>query len=128
MFEGKEVKVILAQAGAGKGNWVECKIPTPTGIRRFGDIQKGDFVYDRYGNPTKVLEVYKRGFLEAYKVTLSDGRSTVVSFDHLWNVYKGTSRKEQTMELAEMLECGIRKEDKRENRKRMACVESRIGK
>lgn len=117
MFEGKEVKVILAQAGAGKGNWVECKIPTPTGIRRFGDIQKGDFVYDRYGNPTKVLDVYKRGFLEAYKVTLSDGRSTVVSFDHLWNVYKGASRKEQTMELAEMLECGIRKEDKRENRK-----------
>lgn len=91
MFEGKDVKVLLAQAGSGKGNWNECKIPTPNGIRRFGDLKVNDFVYDRLGLPTRVLGVYPRGLMEAYKVTLSDGRSTVVSLDHLWNINMSAS-------------------------------------
>ena len=118
MFEGKEVKVLLASAGSGKGNWVECKIPTPEGIRRFGDIKAGDFVFNRFGKPIAVAKVYQRGFLDAYKVTLSDGRSTIVSLDHLWSVYKGTySNKLQTLELRKILTQGLRGVDTRINRK-----------
>ena len=116
MFEGKDVKVLLSQAGSGKGNWVECRIPTPKGIIRFGDLKEGDFVFDRYGKPTKVLKVYKRGFLDAYKVTLSDGRSTIVSGDHLWTVYRTPySNRKYTLELSEIVKEGVRAEDKREN-------------
>ena len=118
MFEGRNVKVLLSQAGSGKGNWVECRIPTPKGIKRFGDLKEGDFVFDRYGKPTKVLKVYKRGFLDAYKVTLSDGRSTIVSCDHLWTVYRTPySNRKYTLELSEIIKEGVRAEDKRENRK-----------
>ena len=118
MFEGRNVKVLLSQAGSGKGNWVECRIPTPKGIIRFGDLKEGDFVFDRYGKPTKVLKVYKRGFLDAYKVTLSDGRSTIVSGDHLWTVYRTPySNRKYTLELSEIIKEGVRAEDKRENRK-----------
>ena len=118
MFEGKDVLVLLANAGTGKGNWVECRIPTPKGIKRFGDLKEGDFVFDRYGKPTKVLKVYKRGFLDAYKVTLSDGRSTIVSGDHLWTVYRTPySNRKYTLELSEIIKEGVRAEDKRENRK-----------
>lgn len=118
MFEGKDVKVLLAQAGSGKGNWNECKIPTPNGIRRFGDLKVNDFVYDRLGFTTRVLGVYPRGLMEAYKVTLSDGRSTVVSLDHLWNVYFTPYAQEQhTLSLKEMLDYGIRIKDKRPDRK-----------
>ena len=117
MFEGKEVQILLANAGTGKGNWVECKVPTPQGIRRFGDLKEGDYVFDRLGFPTKILKVYPRGFMDAYKVTLSDGRSTVVSLDHLWNVYRGAYSKEiYTLELGQMLSEGVRKEDNRPNR------------
>ena len=118
MFEGRNVKVLLSQAGSGKGNWVECRIPTPKGTIRFGDLKEGDFVFDRYGKPTKVLKVYKRGFLDAYKVTLSDGRSTIVSGDHLWTVYRTPySNRKYTLELSEIIKEGVRAEDKRENRK-----------
>ena len=118
MFEGRNVKVLLSQAGSGKGNWVECRIPTPKGIKRFGDLKEGDFVFDHYGKPTKVLKVYKRGFLDAYKVTLSDGRSTIVSYDHLWTVYRTPySNRKYTLELSEIIKEGVRAEDKRENRK-----------
>ena len=117
MFEGKEVQILLANAGTGKGNWVECKVPTPQGTRRFGDLKEGDYVFDRLGFPTKILKVYPRGFMDAYKVTLSDGRSTVVSLDHLWNVYRGVYSKEiYTLELGQMLSEGVRKEDNRPNR------------
>lgn len=117
MFENKEVQILLANAGTGKGNWVECKVPTPQGIRRFGDLKEGDYVFDRLGFPTKILKVYPRGFMDAYKVTLSDGRSTVVSLDHLWNVYRGVySKKIYTLELGQMLSEGVRKEDNRPNR------------
>lgn len=117
MLEGKEVQILLANAGTGKGNWVECKVPTPQGIRRFGDLKEGDYVFDRLGFPTKILKVYPRGFMDAYKVTLSDGRSTVVSLDHLWNVYRGVYSKEiYTLELGQMLSEGVRKEDNRPNR------------
>lgn len=117
MFEGKKVQILLANAGTGKGNWVECKVPTPQGIRRFGDLKEGDYVFDRLGFPTKILKVYPRGFMDAYKVTLSDGRSTVVSLDHLWNVYRGVySKKIYTLELGQMLSEGVRKEDNRPNR------------
>ena len=117
MFENKEVQILLANAGTGKGNWVECKVPTPQGIRRFGDLKEGDYVFDRLGFPTKILKVYPRGFMDAYKVTLSDGRSTVVSLDHLWNVYRGVYSKEiYTLELGQMLSEGVRKEDNRPNR------------
>ena len=118
MFEGRNVKVLLSQAGSGKGNWVECRIPTPKGIKRFGDLKEGDFVFDHYGKPTKVLKVYKRGFLDAYKVTLSDGRSTIVSCDHLWTVYRTPySNRKYTLELSDIIKEGVRAEDKRENRK-----------
>ena len=118
MFEGKDVLVLLANAGTGKGNWVECRIPTPKGITRFGDLKEDDFVFDRCGKPTKVLKVYKRGFIEAYKVTLSDGRSTIVSGDHLWTVYRTPySNRKYTLELSEIIKEGVRAEDKRENRK-----------
>ena len=117
MFENKEVQILLANAGTGKGNWVECKVPTPQGIRRFGDLKEGDYVFDRLGFPTKILKVYPRGFMDAYKVTLSDGRSTVVSLDHLWNVYRGVySKKIYTLELGQMMSEGVRKEDNRPNR------------
>ena len=117
MFENKEVQILLANAGTGKGNWVECKVPTPQGIRRFGDLKEGDYVFDRLGFPTKILKVYPRGFMDAYKVTLSDGRSTIVSLDHLWSVYRGVYSKETyTLELGQMLSEGVRKEDNRPNR------------
>ena len=115
MFEGKEVKILLANAGCGKGNWTGCMIPTPEGIRKFGDLKEGDYVFNRTGKPVKILRVYHRGLLDAYRVTLSDGRSTVVSLDHLWNVSKGLKGRIKTMELGEILEAGLRYSDKRPN-------------
>ena len=86
-LEGGMMFILAGRPGTGKGhpNWLE--IPTPNGNRKFGDLKVGDYVFDRYGQPTKVTGVYPRGQLETYKVTLRDGRSTIVDGDHIWSYY-----------------------------------------
>ena len=121
MFENKEVKVLLANAGAGKLEWVEQIVPTPIGFRRFGDLKVGDYVYNAEGYPTMVLGIYPQGYTDVYKVTLSDGRSTECGLGHLWGVYSRTGHKNnewkyEVLELKEMLRRGIRGKDKRKNR------------
>nr|DAN77817.1 MAG TPA: DNA packaging protein [Caudoviricetes sp.] len=72
--------------GSGKAEWVDNHIHTPIGVRRFGDLEVGDFVFDRFGKPTKVIGVFPQGDLEAYKVTLNDGRSVICNNEHLWAI------------------------------------------
>lgn len=109
--------VINAVAGSGKGGWVESIIPTPLGNRRFGDLKVGDYVFGRNGKPTKVLGVYPRGYMDAYKVTLADGRSAICSLDHLWGVYyeKHGCKSYGVKTLEEILGIGYIKNDKGEN-------------
>lgn len=99
--------VLAGRPGTGKGhpNWLE--IPTPNGSRKFGDLKVGDYVFDRYGKPTKVTGVYPRGQLETYKVTLRDGRSTIVDGDHIWSYY-GSRGNLTTKTTSEMYKTGAK--------------------
>lgn len=69
---------------AGKSNVCSSKLYTPNGYKIMGDIQIGDYVFDRRGKPTRVLGVYPQGKLDAYKITFHDGSKTICSKDHLW--------------------------------------------
>ena len=65
---------------------VDTMIPTPIGMRRFGDLKEGDYVFDRKGKPTKILKVYDEGVQDLYEVELIDGRTTKCTAGHLWDV------------------------------------------
>lgn len=56
-------------------------------MKKVGDIKVGDYLYDRRGNPTKVLAVYPHKNLRAFKVTLKDGRSFICCDEHLVPFY-----------------------------------------
>lgn len=83
-IETHNMTVAYGQPGSGKAEWVENKIHTPDGLKRFGDLKVGDYVFDAHGKPTQVLGVYPKGELEAYKVTLKDGRTVICNDEHLW--------------------------------------------
>jgi len=103
---------IYGPAGAGKANPVDTIIPTPNGKRELGSIKVGDYVFDRLGNPTKVLGVYPQGKLDVYKITFRDGRTAYCNDEHLWTCY--TSRDNFiTRTLREWMELGIEKTDAR---------------
>lgn len=58
-----------------------------------GEIQPGDYVYNRLGKPVKVISTHPQGKLDVYEITLRDGRTIECSEDHLWNVlHRGSNR------------------------------------
>lgn len=98
MFEGKEVKVLLANAGAGKLEWVEQVIPTPSGFRRFGSLKVGDYVYNAEGYPTMVLGIYPQGYTDVYKVTLGRKKHRMWSWAFMGHIFSHRKQK-QRMEV-----------------------------
>ena len=80
--------VCLAGAGCGKCIPNSTNIPTPDGWRKVEEIKTGDYLFDRQGNPTKVLGVYPQGKKEVYEITFGDGRQAKCSIDHIWSYYK----------------------------------------
>lgn len=57
-------------------------------MRKVKEIKVGDYLFDRRGNPTKVLGVYPQGLQEVYKISFGDGREALCSDEHIWNVHK----------------------------------------
>lgn len=75
--------------GVGKGLLDETLIPvwTEDGSvyhKRNGDLEVGDYVFNRKGKPVMVTGVYHRGLQDIYKVLLSDGRYLLTDSSHLW--------------------------------------------
>jgi intein/homing endonuclease len=73
---------------------VDTIIPTPTGMRRMGDICTGDTVFDGDGHPTQVVlahpVLYNR---PTYRVEFDSGTSIVADENHLWEVYPVSKRR-----------------------------------
>lgn len=82
-----DIVFVNARAGTGKAQPKDTEIPTPDGWKKLGDIKVGDHVFDRHGKPTLVSGVFEQGKQKAYRVTLSDGRSTICAGEHLWSYY-----------------------------------------
>lgn len=80
----------LASAAAGKALPNSVKIPTTEGWKTVGEIKAGDYLYDRYGKPTKVLQIFPQGALDVYEINFGDGRKALCSKDHIWVVNKNT--------------------------------------
>lgn len=98
---------ISGYAGSGKAQPVDTIIPTPKGNIKLGELQIGDYVFDRLGKPTKILNIYPQGQKEKYKVVLADGRETICAGDHLWSYY--TYRGDLTSKtVQEMLDNGLK--------------------
>lgn len=78
--------MLLGGRGGGKGTLLTEVVPTPDGMKVWGSLQIGDYVFDENGNPTKIIGIPFDDITNTYEITFSDGRKTVVSEDHLWNV------------------------------------------
>src|SRR3990172_12301265 len=97
--EGMRRPAVVLPTGMGKGHPAHTEVPTPDGIRKWGDLRPGDFVFGSGGIPIRVLDVYERGVLPTYIVRFSDGSSVTVDGDHLWRVRDYKRSEEHTSEL-----------------------------
>ncbi len=91
--------LLIGNSGSGKGNPNSMKIPTPNGYKRIGDLKVGDEVFTYDGSITTIDGVYPRGEMDIYKVELSDGRYSLCTEDHLWDVFTESHGKLKRMTL-----------------------------
>jgi hypothetical protein len=76
---------VLGKPGLGKALDVDTEIPTPQGVRRMGDLQPGDVVFDGNGQPTPVVAVSEvMTDRECWELTFSTGERIVADAEHLW--------------------------------------------
>ncbi len=78
----------IAHVEVARGN-AKCfhiltKVPTPDGLKLWGDITVGSRLYDRKGNICTVTKKKSVHRPEAREVTFSDGSKIICSDGHLW--------------------------------------------
>lgn len=107
--------LIADEMGLGKEQPLYCKILTPNGWKKMGDIKIGDYVIGKDGSPTKVIGVFPQGQKESYEIIFTDGSRTECGLDHLWNVRDVNLRYKKkpfvTKTTKELLERGLKYSD-----------------
>lgn len=79
-------------SGLGKALPNSSLIPTPNGWKTVGEIKVGDYLFDAFGKPTKVLNIYPQGKKEVYQITFKDGRTVKCCEEHLWSYNLSTQK------------------------------------
>lgn len=93
MFEGKKVKVLLSQAGSGKGVPVTSKILTKNGFIMLKDLKLYDKVISPVdGKEYPVTGIYNRGYRHVNKITFTNRTSVLFDDDHLWAIQSDADR------------------------------------
>lgn len=85
----KNNPVIVGEPGVGKSISDDTLVPVydPEGkvfYKNHGDLQVGDFVFDRYGNPTEIVGVYPQGEQRVFEVHLKNRGYIECNDEHLW--------------------------------------------
>lgn len=83
--------------GTGKALTLDTPLPTPSGVRRMGDIAHGDTLYDSYGNTCSVTALYPvNNTPELYAITFSNGATVHADAHHQWLASTSRSRDTST--------------------------------
>lgn len=84
-----------AATGVGKALPNSTLIPTPSGFKTVKEIKEGDYLFDAFGKPTRVMRVFPQGEKEVWEVVFKDGRRAKCCNEHLWSFCTEGQRKEQ---------------------------------
>lgn len=86
LCNGRDSIFVVGEMGTGKCQKNSEPVLTPQGFVRIDSLSVGDDVIDPQGGVAKVIGVYPKGVRRMYRVTMSDGSSTVCCDEHLWAV------------------------------------------
>jgi phosphate starvation-inducible PhoH-like protein len=86
LLEKRVIEVAPLAFMRGRAQPLHSRVLTPTGWREMGSLEVGDEVIGSDGRPNRVLGVYPQGRKQVYRVSMSDGASTLACAEHLWAV------------------------------------------
>lgn len=67
-----------------KGLPLDTPILTTNGFKTMGELKVGDYVYDKDGNPTRIINCSEIHNNRCMKIIFDDGYSIVSDFEHRW--------------------------------------------
>lgn len=82
-----DLVMVTGRNAQGKQQPISEPVLTPFGWRPIGEIQIGDFVIGRNGQPTRVKAIHPQTERRTFRLTVMDGGTTRCGPDHLWTVY-----------------------------------------
>lgn len=95
----KPQSTFLFTGSTGTGKLLSNETPVPVMpedgkafFKKHGDLRVGDYVFNRKGEPVKIIGVFPHTDVPMYRVTLSDGRQIEAGDNHLWAVYTAKQR------------------------------------
>ncbi len=112
LLEKRIIEVAPLAFMRGRALALDCKLLTPNGWQEMGSIKIGDDVTGSDGKPTRVIGVFPQGKKKVYRVTMTDGSSTLACGEHLWAVRTASDKRRnkplrilQTQEMMGDLRC-----------------------
>lgn len=90
--------LFVGSTGVGKSLADDTLVPVwdpdeGTHYKRHGDLQVGDFVFNRYGEPEEIAATYRNAPEEFYRITFTNDRVIEASASHIWPIYTDMARK-----------------------------------
>ena len=81
---------------------------TPNGVKLWKDVKIGDKLFSPTKGEVTVTDIPIDKQMPIYKITLTDGRTIMASDNHIWSVYKGSSKVPIQMTTIQMLNDGVK--------------------
>lgn len=101
----------VGEMGTGKCQRNDSLVLTPTGWRQIGSLEIGDRVVNPDGTPSTVIGVFPQGVKPMFRVTFSDGSSTISCDEHIWHVNaplrKWRGQPGRNMTLRDIMDTGL---------------------
>ena len=87
-YQSSGAILVCGPTGSGKALHIDTLVPTPTGMKRVGDIKVGDKIFDKDKNITVVLAIHSASRKDVlYQITLDNGEKFKASGPHEWVVH-----------------------------------------
>lgn len=86
-LQRSDLIILAARPAMGKAQPLDAKVLTTSGWKVMRDMKVGDELGSIDGTPSIVESIHPQGVEQVYRVTMSDGRTTECSGEHLWRIY-----------------------------------------
>ncbi len=86
MLEKRIIEIAPLAFMRGRAQSLDSRLLTPDGWMTMGEVRVGDLLIGSNGKPVRVTGVFPQGKKPVYRVTLTDGSSTLACAEHLWQV------------------------------------------
>ena len=107
MLEKRIIEIAPLAFMRGRSQPLNSLLMTPNGWRKMSAIKVGDEVIGSDGKPTEVTGIFPQGKKKVYRLTMTDGSTTVACAEHLWQVKtledKRRNKPARVLETQEMI-------------------------